>query len=69
MKWLCMRVRTLISAPPLAVDDLLPAFPTFKAHRLLHHSTLGLRVIKQKKILHHLNLCNTAAPYGMPELG
>jgi len=26
-----------------------PCFRVFKAHRLLYHSTLGLRVIKKKK--------------------
>ena len=30
-------------------DGSLAIFPVFKAHRLLYHSNLGLRVIKKKK--------------------
>ena len=40
----------------------------FKAHRLVYHSTLGLRVIKKKKIrLRHSQNPNpqNAGPYGV----
>ena len=41
----------------------------FKAHRLLHHSALGLRVIKKKKESVRISVGTTLHPHGSPTVG